>query len=946
MAPRTRKATAKRRLNHVSRDEDETGEQQQQQNEQQPDMEVSQQSIQKQVTGHRTRKATGNLSGCRSLLDKNQMEGVGQDQNEELEFQTIQQTNGRTAPRTQRSTLKRINHGLLDENEMEEHGRQENEQHPNLEVAEALQNALNILMSSSTQRATTHGGFQDKHQREENWQQQSRRQPQPSMSQKVSMRTPTIRKATRSHLGYQYHRLHDESQMEGNGQHQTDEQPEFQMTPQVMAPNTRRSMVNRKLNHVLLDEDEIEEHEQFENEQQPDLEFTQKIADALKILMVPSSRRATTNVNSNHGFRDKHQMKENGQLQNRQQLQPQISHQASMMAPRPRKATTNQSGYHRLRGQDQMERDRQNQNEEQPEFQSTRQTKGQRVMTPSTRRSKVNHGLQDEDEIEEHAQQENEQESDLEVTQAIENALKILMDPSTQRATTNVNSPCGLQDKHQGKENMQQQSRQQQRPLVSQQASISTVMPPITQNTTRSQREYHRLQDEEDPLDGDGQLQNEEPPEVPITQQTNDKKGTIKRKRGPTLLRQVWGRNSNEERIKVDFNKRGQPVGPNKKTFVGFLGTIARNGKYAPLDIDDWRKVPKENKDEMIKLVKERFEVPEGAEHWILLSIGKKRNSWKSRVKTQCFAPAVSVENQALKPPARVNDEQWNNLLSYWDNEDVMEVCEKNRAHGQKSVMYHTTGKMSYAEIEEELRGRLGRSPTRVEMFAACFTHRDGNPSTHEVGVALARMKEYQSKLPDVSQDPVGPNDSFAKVIGNDPPGKVRMLGLGVNKTDVWGGIPSLSTCYRLVLENQSAVTRLEEKMDQFTKLIGSLQEKIEPQQNPNNVRTTRAPTSPGQSSNSNIVGHKLQVGDSVLLKSLFDQNKIVAKGCLESTSPDQYVGGRRLGSNWCAVQISVPMEWDEDLIRPYSNYSTIGDAIGNCVSWPRHLVINEDNQQ
>lgn len=49
------------------------------------------------------------------------------------------------APRTQRSTVKRnLNHGLLDEGEMGEHEQQENEQHSNLEVTEALQNALKI----------------------------------------------------------------------------------------------------------------------------------------------------------------------------------------------------------------------------------------------------------------------------------------------------------------------------------------------------------------------------------------------------------------------------------------------------------------------------------------------------------------------------------------------------------------------------------------------------------------------------------------------------------------------------------------------------------------------------------------------------------------------------------------------------------------------------------
>lgn len=48
-------------------------------------------------------------------------------------------------------------------------------------------------------------------------------------------------------------------------------------------------------------------------------------------------------------------------------------------------------------------------------------------MTRSTRRSTagVNHGLLDEDETEDHGQHENEKVSDVDVSQAIENALKI-----------------------------------------------------------------------------------------------------------------------------------------------------------------------------------------------------------------------------------------------------------------------------------------------------------------------------------------------------------------------------------------------------------------------------------------------------------------------------------------------------------------------------------------
>lgn len=49
------------------------------------------------------------------------------------------------APRSQRSTVnRRPNYVFSDEHEMEEGGQQENEEQSNLEVAEALKNALQI----------------------------------------------------------------------------------------------------------------------------------------------------------------------------------------------------------------------------------------------------------------------------------------------------------------------------------------------------------------------------------------------------------------------------------------------------------------------------------------------------------------------------------------------------------------------------------------------------------------------------------------------------------------------------------------------------------------------------------------------------------------------------------------------------------------------------------
>ncbi|XP_057796601.1 uncharacterized protein LOC131012634 [Salvia miltiorrhiza] len=108
-------------------------------------------------------------------------------------------------------------------------------------------------------------------------------------------------------------------------------------------------------------------------------------------------------------------------------------------------------------------------------------------------------------------------------------------------------------------------------------------------------------------------------------------------------------------------------------------------------------------------------------------------------------------------------------------------------------------------------------------------------------------------------------------------------------------------------------------------------------------ISTAHQLTSPSQSSNSVNMGHSFQVGDEVLLKSLFNSRKAVAKGRIRSVDPNQEVGGKRLGLQCCEVQVSVPIEWDEELIRPYSNLSTIGDAIETCIAWPHHLVKVDD---
>lgn len=70
---------------------------------------------------------------------------------------------------------------------------------------------------------------------------------------------------------------------------------------------------------------------------------------------------------------------------------------------------------------------------------------------------------------------------------------------------------------------------------------------------------------------------------------------------------QIWTINPNQpgkERLNINFDQHGNAIGPNKSKYVEFLGTIARNGKLAPLNAKDWREVSQPLKRAMVELVK------------------------------------------------------------------------------------------------------------------------------------------------------------------------------------------------------------------------------------------------------------------------------------------------------------------------------------------------------
>ncbi|XP_071939087.1 uncharacterized protein [Coffea arabica] len=364
------------------------------------------------------------------------------------------------------------------------------------------------------------------------------------------------------------------------------------------------------------------------------------------------------------------------------------------------------------------------------------------------------------------------------------------------------------------------------------------------------------------------QLRDEDPENLENEEGTggsSDDDQEPKKTREPTYMRHIWGRHGTDKRNKVKFNTLGEPVGTNRSKFNEFLGALARIGKYAPIDIDSWRKVSKSLKNDMIDVVKR--------------------------------------------------------------------ISATNKEHREKKKMNHSTGKKPFAQVRVEKEKEVGHSLSRADMFTICYTNSNGVPSSYEVGEQMEEMENLKNQLPEREEDSVRRNDVSAKAMGEERSGRLCTYGLGVTQSDLWGDIPSRSTCFLLVMEQSAAMSKMERRIQQLESIQ---QGRSQGQISPSSQRHT--------SQSSNAISRPIQVGDKVTIRSMVDSSKICAVGVVRNLDPTAEVGDIPLGSHWCEVHVNVPVENDEELMRPYHNFLKIGDAIGVAIAWPINLVILEEN--
>ncbi|GJR74327.1 hypothetical protein Tco_0086692 [Tanacetum coccineum] len=217
------------------------------------------------------------------------------------------------------------------------------------------------------------------------------------------------------------------------------------------------------------------------------------------------------------------------------------------------------------------------------------------------------------------------------------------------------------------------------------------------------------------------------------------------------------------DRIVVNLDETGQPVGDEGNEFTNFLGTLVKMPQHVSLKCRDWRKLSEDKKADLWNIVKEKFSF-EPAEtkqirEWALSDMGNKLKSWRYELKKKYYDPSLTIEEiLAAQNDERVDKEEFRDLVTRWFDKKTQVESETKKLICSKSNEPHVTGTKSFARITHEETQKNGFAPSRGGLYILTRTYKDGSTASAEAADVIK-------------------NDDLAKVKGPEKRGHIRCRG-------------------------------------------------------------------------------------------------------------------------------------------------------------------------
>ncbi|XP_021773732.1 uncharacterized protein LOC110737709 [Chenopodium quinoa] len=268
----------------------------------------------------------------------------------------------------------------------------------------------------------------------------------------------------------------------------------------------------------------------------------------------------------------------------------------------------------------------------------------------------------------------------------------------------------------------------------------------------------------------------------------NESSSKRKNHRGPTMLRKVHARTT-EERQVIVLNSLGQPVGPTKEIvqeYKFFLGTMARDSELAPLNYFNFPSLP--TLDKIWNYVQEKYMVPDGGISWVMDAVNNCWRYHKCQIKKKHF---YAYDNDALRwknKPDTISNLQFRDLLLYWNTDEAKKISHNNKDNRLMLDDMHTLGRKSFAFLRHELRQQDPdkQKPSQAKVYKESRKRSSGRTyktSCEKSKENIAKMDALESSE---HEDGNNYNDPYYEVIPTAKhKSRVHLYGSGVKKTDL-----------------------------------------------------------------------------------------------------------------------------------------------------------------
>ncbi|XP_043700332.1 uncharacterized protein LOC122651062 [Telopea speciosissima] len=183
------------------------------------------------------------------------------------------------------------------------------------------------------------------------------------------------------------------------------------------------------------------------------------------------------------------------------------------------------------------------------------------------------------------------------------------------------------------------------------------------------------------------------------------------------------------QKVQVSVNEYGQPSSEETAQLMTWIGLLARDTSLLPCNYPDWRKMPKEYKENAWNKIIEKFSIDDDSKKWAFCKLNDRWRDFKRDLKRNIYDRYTVHQDRVLNRDERVPMEQWLDLLRMWDSESCKAMCRRNKINRSKLRMKHTAGKRSFAQIREMKRMEHpdGVPPSRMELFFETHLKKDGS---------------------------------------------------------------------------------------------------------------------------------------------------------------------------------------------------------------------------